>query len=490
MSAPAHAPRPGNGRRAFAVAAALTFAAALPTAAQDLSAFNEDDLFGSDETIVETVDEGTASDAVSSLMVTKSVRIGGSFSGSATSTWKWNNPWSGFDPIDPDSYGLEPTLSGALFFDARPSESARFYGSVKSSWPFETTETFLTSAEWVTGPPDYVSTTSNTITAPNAEVFELFSDFSWNDSLYLRFGKQTINWGVGYFFSPANVMNLQVIDPMDPTAQLEGPVSLRAHYSIPGTQNNLWAYAVFDSATMKPEDTAVAARAEFVLGGWEAGLGTWYKNDSPLRGIMTLSGSVRDVSLFGEAYLARGSDKTWVTTVTDEEATNFIETTTDATSPFFKGTTGFMWTQSDWNLTLAGQYYYDGEGYANDDREARIAEAHTAEPVIISSLGSDAAFSGFLKGLILGSGRHYAAFSLSKSELFVDDLSVSLFVIGNLSDFSGYAKPTVSYTLFDGLSASLSVAFAFGLTDSEYLVLNDGPSMAWSIGLTMGSGSF
>lgn len=489
---------------ALVAAAAFAAAAAPRAAAQDSFSFDEDELFGAEDAVVETVAESDEGAAVQSLLVSESVRIGGSFVGKASGSWTWDDPWGGsFDPAAPDSYGLAPELSALVFFDGRPTESTRFYGSVKTAWPFITSTSVLTGAEYMPesafpAAEPSVATSSTTLGLPNLEIFELFSDFSWNDSLYLRFGKQTINWGVGYFFSPANVMNLEAIDPFDPEAQLEGPVALRAHYPVPGTQHNLWGYAVFDSANMRPQDTALAAKAEFVVGGWELGAGGYYKNEEPLRSVLTASGSVGQLSLFGEAALARGSDRTWVTEVSPALAANrFVATETDEESPFFKGTAGFMYSHSDSNVTVMGQYLYDGEGYSSDDREARVAEARDSEDAIKSLMAMvdpeadvDATYSLFLKGLILNSGRHYAALSVSKSELFLEDLSCSLFAMGNLSDFSALLRPSLSYAFFDGLSASLSATFALGFDDGEYVVLNDGRAMALSLAVTLGSGSF
>jgi len=333
-------------------AAALAFVA--PASAQDSLSFDEDELFGSDE-VVEIVAESADGSAMQSLLSSDSVRIGGSITGGVTPSWTWFDPWAdGLDPSSPDSYGLEPELSALVFFDGRPSQSTRFYGSVKTAWPFED--------------PD------------STKVFELFSDFSWNDSLYFRFGKQTINWGVGYFFSPANVMNLQTIDVLDPTAQLEGPVALRVNHPIPGTQHNLWAYAVFDSVDMKPEDTALAAKAEFVYGGWELGVGGYYKKDDPLRGVLTAVGSVGQMSVFGEATLSRGSSRSWVSEVTTVQPM-FINTRTDDSSPFFKGTAGLSYSNNESGITVLAQYLFDGEGYSNADREARIDEALANGPL-------------------------------------------------------------------------------------------------------------
>ena len=450
-----------TGRRATRLAplaaAVVTLAFSLPAAAQDSSPINEDDLFGSGEDVVEVIAESAAGSAVDSLLVTEAVRIGGSFSGSATASWKWNDPWSNGLTLS-DSYGLEPELSALVFFDARPTEASRFYGSVKTAWPFNESD--------------------------NTRVFEMFSDFSQGDSLYFRFGKQTINWGVGYFFSPANIMNLDQIDPADPTAQLEGPVALRALYPIPGTQHMLWGYAVFDSTTMKPEDTALAAKAEFVLSGWELGVGGYYKKDDPLRGMVTAVGSVGQFSVFGEATLSRGSSKTWIAKVNGLTIEQVVPKT-DNSSPFFKGTAGFRYTNSEANATVMGQYLYDGEGYTNSDREARIAEAN-----YFINPGLETLYSMFLKGLILGSGRHYAALTFVKNEFIARDLSFSAFGMANLSDCSAYIKPGLSYAFFDGMSLSVSAAVALGFDSGEYVVLNDGRAVALSVALTLGSGAF
>jgi hypothetical protein len=497
-------PRSNNhSLRVLGVAAAFLMAVSWPAGAQESDpsadpfsfSFDEDELFGGEEmiTVTETAD---APDPLADIETTETLAIGGSFSGSLDSDWQWNDPWS--NPplaglpgsLEPDSYDLSPALTASLFFDARPTDTTRFYGSAKSTWPFEETKSFLTEAEYkddidpFTLPAEPgVATKSAATNELNIQIFELFSDFNWDDKVFFRFGKQTITWGVGYFFSPADVLNIQAIDPEDPTEQREGPVSIRAHYPIPGSQNNLWAYAVFDDPDMKPEDTALAAKAEFVLGPWELGVGGWYRYDSPLRGMLTASGSIGQVSLFGEASLSRGSDRQWVEEIIaiPSVSVSFRE---DDSSLFFKGSAGFMYANDDLKLSLTGQYMYDAEGYANDDREKLIDDAHT----VLDALGETG--STLFKGLIINSGRHYAAFSLGRTELFTEDLSLNVFVMANLSDFSGFARPGLTYQLFDGASLGLSTLFVFGPEDSEYIVLNDGPAVGITVSSTLGSGRF
>ncbi|HAX37560.1 MAG: hypothetical protein A2087_09080 [Spirochaetes bacterium GWD1_61_31] len=415
---------------------------------------NEDELFGSDE-IVEEIDPASDSNVADSLLISEAVRIGGSFSGFLNLSAQWYQPWTDGLVLPADQYGLTPTLQALLYFDARPTAESRFYGSLKTGWPF-----------------------IDEAGALNLQVFELFSDFNWNDQVFFRFGKQTINWGVGYFFSPADIINLQVIDPQNPTVQREGPVALRVHLPISGSQHNLWAYAIFPGPDIKPEDTAIAAKAEFVVGGWELGVGGWYNYDRPLRGVLTASGSLGQVSIFGEAYFAHGSDRQWIDSLLPNPLAPVM--LSDDSSFFFKGSAGLQYNNSQHKISLAAQYLFDGEGYAPDRRQELLDQA-----AAIPSLPTP-----ILKAVVANSGQHYAAACLNRSDFLINDLSASLFCLTNLSDLSGFIQPSLSYRWFSGASSSLSVTFVFGPNQSEYIILNDGPAINLNFSLTLGSGIF
>ena len=73
----------------------------------------------------------------------------------------------------------------------------------------------------------------------NFSVFELLqtsTTMTKSISFWQAYGKV----GSGVFFSPADIINLAAIDPEDPEKQREGPISLRVHFPIEGTQTNLW----------------------------------------------------------------------------------------------------------------------------------------------------------------------------------------------------------------------------------------------------------
>jgi len=483
-------------RRLFAIIAGAALAAgAAPAYSQEAIVVDEDALFGEESAdTVEAVPEGEKDAAVKTFLKTDSVRIGGSFTGSIAPSWTMRDPWNS---PSLDDHGLDTTAAGSLFFDARPDEDFRVYGKLKTSYPFSTTETFLTSAEYatipITGEPD-VATESDSITVPTVSVFELFADWTWKDSLFLRFGKHTVKWGVGYFFSPADVINLGAIDPLDPEAQREGPVSLRIHYPVLGTQTNLWAYAIMPQGEDPlPEDIAGAAKLEFLVAkSWEIGLGGYYKYDTPPRGVVTASGSLWKLNVFGEAVGAWGSEKSFVTDV-DAALPKFFSSEKREDEFFFSGTAGFSYSNSEDDWSVAAQYLYKGEGYADATREDLIDDARANETTIKAALAlaglPDSTYTSLLKALIYDSGRHYAALSATKS--FLDeDLSIGAMVWANLSDLSGWARPYVSYELFDKSSLELGATFVFGSGDSEYVVLNDGAALSLGFKASLGSGNF
>jgi len=431
-----------------------------------------DTLFG--EEVVEIASDAPAAtgDPVTAALKSDKVRIGGSFSGSLTPTATWTSLWDGgSDLFDPDRKALSSSLKSTLFFDARPKEDFRVYGSAKTSWPFSTA-------------------TTDSIEVPNISIFELFADFSMNDKLFFRFGKSTVKWGVGYFWSPADVINLEQINLLDAEAQREGPVNFRVHIPVSGTQNNFYMYTILDENSVAFETTALAVKAEFLLGNYELGLGAYYRYDTAERAMLTLTGPIGNLDVFGEAMVSRGSGKTFVT---DIKTTPNYDITTSSTAEnrenfYFSASTGFLYSNSNSNITAIGQYYYNGEGYSTATKDALVTKAKLA--IASTSIpATAAALSASLAGLIYGSGQHYAALSFSKGELFTEDFSASVIAVANLSDWSGLVKPTFSYAVHDNLSIALSPTFFFGPAEGEYAFLAGGNIVSLSLGATV-SGSF
>lgn len=452
-----------------------------------------DALFG--EEVVE-IEAGVSvnRDPVSAALKSESVRIGGSYSGSLATSIDWN---SDSEIFNPKTISISPAVKATLFFDGRPTEDFRVFGSMKTGWPFSTRKILAPDTVYLEDNNPFLdgdqpgnNIFNESMSSPAISVFELFSDISLDDKVFIRFGKSTVKWGVGYFWSPADVINLTGIDVLDTGAQREGPVNVRIHLPMAGTQNNFYLYTVLDENDVDFDTTAIAGKAEFLIGMYELGIGAHYRYDTAERGMITFTGPVGDFDVFGEAIVSRGSSKTFATSI--DTTSPFIHTRSSdevRETFFFSASTGFRYSNSNSNFSLLGQYYYNGEGYSKTKKEALVGQGESVIAAFSGNPTITGKLRGGLAGLIYGSGRHYAAISLSKSKLFSDDFSTSMTIVANLSDLSGFVRPSFNYAVHDNLSLNLSSNFVFGASDSEYAYLAQGNMVSISLGATV-SGSF
>ncbi len=417
------------------------------------------------------IPDGPIADPLTAVLRTEKVRIGGSFAGITTATATWNDIWSGPSILRvADSTDLSFSVKAQVYFDARPTEVFRVYGSAKTAWPFGSIE--------------------GSTAVPDISIFELFSDFTAGDSVFFRFGKSTVKWGVGYFWSPADVINLEGINIFDATAQREGPLNFRVHIPVFGTQHNFYMYGIVDESNVTFSSTALAARAEFLIGGYELGIGGYYRNDIAERGMLTITGPLGDLDIFAEAMVSRGSAKSFVASI-NLPPTGIVITDEDTirSTWYTSASAGFMYSSPKDNLTAIAQYYYNGEGYSDADRDTLVADAQAAITALSSTPAVAAAYQQALVGLLLGSGRHYAAMNLSLGKVFHEDVSISILAIANISDLSGIVRPSLSWSALDNFKLSLSATTIFGAETGEYVLLSGGGKLALSIGGTV-SGSF
>ncbi|MFM7184143.1 MAG: hypothetical protein ACKO4Z_05145 [Planctomycetota bacterium] len=223
-----------------------------------------DALFGGD--MVDTANAQTQNTSpADDLLKSEGIVWSGSFSGSFYSKWGWNNLGSaGFSFGSPTDETLTPRASAGLGFDVRPKTDFRVFGKLRidlTSWPIafgSLRQADLAVDEIMANlPPGWTAqlntngdieirdpggTLVSTIylsdipvaqqtDQPNAgvqpildlSVFELFADFNWQNHLFFRLGKSLIPWGVGYFWSPADVVNTIPINPEDPSRDRQGP---------------------------------------------------------------------------------------------------------------------------------------------------------------------------------------------------------------------------------------------------------------------------
>ena len=302
----------------------------------------EDDDFFFDDGIEEVTSVSASSDLSKGILFENgSVKIGGSLSSSiSTMTTLFSSEDKSFSDNLADTT-LTPTLNSTLSIDARPVQDLRIYTKFAFNYPFTSVGTGKISDSPLTVVPVAISDYLN--------VKECFTDFSVADRAYFRFGIHTVSWGTGFFFSPvSDIINTSSINPEDTDAQVDGCLNLRAQITFPDSLNCLWLYAV-PSSDFKANKTAFAAKYEFLLGGWEFGTGAYYKYEAAPKAMITASGSLKKMTIFGEALYQYGGNSEW-------EA----DSSWNNKSNIFQATVGVSYYWKDPQITLAAQYYYDG----------------------------------------------------------------------------------------------------------------------------------
>ena len=374
-----------------------------------LFAQSDDDLFGSDDDFfaddgIEEVSDVKAKSDLSKGVIFDSgtVKVGGSLTaGLSTNTILYAPDKENLGDNIHDTK-FTPDLSALLSVDARPTETLRIYTKFGLAYPFESraaTKLKFTPVTLNPAQPSFkipMATSAETTILDWFKLKELFTDFSVFDTAFFRFGIHTVTWGAGYFFSPvSDIINSSSIDPENPEKQVDGSLNLRTQIVFPGTQNCLWFYMIpstnFTNQTAESyaRDTALAGKADIVLGGWEFGLGGYWKYQNAPKAMLTATGSLKKVSFFGEFVYSYGALKEWKENKDWNDKTNI-----------FQATAGLSYYWKEQKLNLAAQYYFEG----NDVDPAKK----------ISQYG------------------HNVALMVSKGELFKNpDFSLTLFAMAN-----------------------------------------------------------
>jgi len=420
----------------------------IPALAQENDLFREESLFEESEDSDDflTVEENAQEAATGALelLATKSTRIGGDFSLSLGSSLSIRED-SSIDELESTA-----SLMSHLFLDARPTEDFRFFLSGDLSYPFE----------------------RDGSQEPSFLITEAFSDVIVADALYTRTGKQTLTWGVGYFYSPADILNLGKIDPTDPEADLEGPVAVKLQLPIRTT--NLYLITIVDDL-FEGGSPGFAPKLEFVLGETEFSLGGYYQYQEPWAGMATVTTTFYDVNFFAEGVIQYGN--TVKILQYNGPILEAVETP-DTWYPY--ATAGFSYSYSDddgfFDLFAAAQYYYNGQGYEDPNifQDPQLALLLLNEE--LSAVD------------ILEPGRHYLGFSLRWNEILGSDFDSNTFLQWNLTDRSSFLDSKISYNGIDHMNITLGYRQSFGEGTGQFTAILGDPQAY--VELRIGAGTF
>ena len=413
---------------------------------------NEDDLFGGGDelfgdSIFTEVEEDPDANPADALLVNEGVTIGGSFGVTAEIDLSLNPE----EDEDAFSSGLTD-LSTRIFLDARPNSDFRAFA--KGDIAYDTAD------------------------GVSFDLREAFADIDIDNAVFIRAGKQTINWGVGFFFSPANLINLETIDPENTGAELAGPVALKAQ--VPLGIDNFTGYMILDEIE-SGNDIGLAARYEFLAGGYEFTVGGVWRNENPWALMATVSGNIQgidyieDVAVFGEVVVEGNSGKTFIV----EDSSNPLGYSTEAAdSLYFSATVGARadYTTDDDLYTISGsaQYFFNGLGYADPS-------VFVDEPQVVGAFLGQGALT---PSDLIERGQHYAAINISSPDIAESGFTPGLLWLGNLSDGSGFVNTSVSYNEIDNFTPGLSYRYNYGAEGAEYSPMGDSHSLKLTLNIS------
>lgn len=448
--------------------------------------FSDDSLFGDDAIVeIEETQTGTFSDDLNRgvLFEAGSVKVGGAF----TTSIGINAP---LYADDGKSFGerlgettLAPRAEATLFVDARPTNVLRMYTKFGLAYPFKSLASSSANTIRIGAPPmeQFFTSVSTNITDYFA-LKELFTDFSAADRVFFRFGKHTVSWGTGYFFSPvSDMINTSMIDPENTENQVDGSLNLRTQITFPNTQNCLWLYLIpstdflnAGSAETYLKKTALAAKVDLVFGGWEIGAGGYFRYEDSPKAMLTASGSLfGKVGVFAEAVYQYGTQSEWAKD----------KSYGGKTSVFF-ATLGASYAWQTPQITIAAQYYYDG--FNSDGFDFAVA----------AQARSDLTHNFLTKG-------HNVAAVINFARVFgTTDVSASIFAMANfgkeaLPDLMKSAVSSSAATFFNAGTFSATLSWTpfrnFALGFGPYITFENwekAPAVSAQLSATLGGGRF
>jgi hypothetical protein len=379
------------------------------------------DMFSNPDMITEENIEEISAPLKENFLISEKVTIGGQYYFKAAADFRkaWDKNFS---------------YSGVLqlSLDARPVETFRLFAKAETQYPF-------------------IDADANSLidVEEALKIQELYADFDIAQAVYGRVGKQTIAWGVGRYFSPADVLNLTPIDLDDPDAERTGPVALKMHAS--GFLSNFYTYIIANEIT-SAADIAIAPKYETVLGSMELGVAGFYRYDMAPKLIAMATFPLGQVDLYTELVGAWGSDKTY--------ADGSGGTYTIENSPVVQATLGFSYKYTDplgnGTLSSSGQFWYNGEGYADPS----LAILAKNDPRIVAKT--------ILPGDLVNPDRYYSALNVSFSNIFKSSVTVSASWFSAFGGATGRITPSASYAFNEDFSLTAKLPINYGAAGAEF----------------------
>lgn len=289
---------------------------------------------------------------------------------------------------------------------------------------------------------------------------EMFIDLPIKKKVYFRIGKQTLQWGQGYFWRPTDIINLERESFLDRNKVKEGIYGLRMHIPIK-TLVNLYTVLTSDKS-FNIDQVGIAQKIEFLIKKTELSFSVSAKKHSYTLYGLELNTNLWGIDFHAEMAASHGSNqkKVSVKKVSLQggsvlETPSTVQTQKKAVIQTSVGLgKGFTILGMTDRLTFHIEAYYNSDGYS--DKESIFSYS----PQVLAYVQQNSLYQANY------SSRWYSAIFFTYR--FLQSLSMSLNYIINFVDYSSIISATLSYSPLFNVDLTYSLNGFIGKENREY----------------------
>lgn len=325
--------------------------------------------------------------------------------------------------------------------------------------------------------------------AEDADFFlrEFFIDFNTKHSVYLRTGKQVLQWGRCYLWNPSDLINVEKKMFKEKIGSREGAYGIKIHVPF-GTKYNIYGFLDTGKVTTADE-IGTAFKFEFVLGKTEMAFSVWGKKGYRSVYAYDFSTRIFGIDTFGEAAFSYGDNYETLRLengylIKYKEKNKWIPRVCIDLGKSFE----FMNIKDRISLNL--EFYYNHTGLTdnifNDDTEYNFGD-----PVYIADPNGNPIERGTKRDFLFYNNmyeennlsKYYMAIFTNFDKFIISDMKLVLNLIGNLNDKSYILTSGIEYRNINDFSIGLNIYSYIGRSNREYTFHNNAVTAQLTIGI-------
>lgn len=284
---------------------------------------------------------------------------------------------------------------------------------------------------------------------------EFFLDVNLNKVVYLRTGKQVLQWGRNYFWNPTDLINIQRKNFLNLNVYREGVYGTKLHIPF-GAGKNIYTFLDMTDAD-NLDQLALAAKYEFLWDNSEIALSGWKKKGLlPVYGL-DFSTRCLNVDIKGELALSYGDNDARLR----RDSTGALGVYRLANTWVPKASLGFS-RYFDWELkdriSVTAELYYNRNGYI-DNPFSDVQRYAALQALGLARTGDMA--------------RYYSALFVTVDKYPLTDMSVYGNTLSNWCDHSLILAAGVNYALVDHLTLGMGLNLFLGPPAAEFTINGD-----------------